>query len=708
MAGISEFLNIIKNNRYGKDIRMAIHDAIQQCYTDAAGESKVDKNQGKANAGKILGIGNDGAVKPVEQLSVAAKSIGTEKLADHAVTEEKLADAVNKKIDQSISDVTALKDDLTQFNCVDYLHGTKPIDHVLNGVSYIWNGLECTVNGTATGISFSNICGSTATMPDFIKGGETYNFKIQTTDRNIYIKIFLYVDGKSEIYDRIELRDDTIITLPENISAFLMRVEVTTGNTANGVISVHVLNTLTNKELKEYTDNNSVMPRTRLNEGTNLNNIVNSGIWLVTDTDAQKIIGLPDYYTNKACWLISTSHNIANNSSSKRASLQIIIGYNQATKVFKRSMINDTSWTDWREIGTNVVNNYMNDYNFEHYSNTYNITANPTIRTDTNSYLESTNDATDRTADILTMLNTTGVCRLGKGSYFVKNLVMPDRTTICGCGYLSVLHLIGDGDSFTVKMSDYCVVKDLMLLGNESSIAVSETVGNRHGILWQGDYTENNNSTRQPKMGIIDNVYIAYYKGGGITCYDTGYGTFNQLAVTNCYIWGCDCGVNISYWSEFHKFTNVRCYNNYYGCINNGGNNVFVNCDFSTNKMGMLMDNANGQSPNNSHGSAIGCVFNHTNGNAGIGIKILNCDAGFIFSSCQIFYSQIYIEESDGVVVSDTNFGTSNCDITIKGGGVVMFVNNLHGSLPAISVSNNNNVHFKDCYIRSTGAVVSN
>lgn len=34
MAGIQEYLNIIKNGVYGRDIRQAIHDGIQQCYSD--------------------------------------------------------------------------------------------------------------------------------------------------------------------------------------------------------------------------------------------------------------------------------------------------------------------------------------------------------------------------------------------------------------------------------------------------------------------------------------------------------------------------------------------------------------------------------------------------------------------------------------------------------------------------------------------------
>ena len=61
-----------------------------------------------------------------------------------------------------------------------------------------------------------------------------------------------------------------------------------------------------------------------------------------------------------------------------------------------------------------------------------------------------------------------------------------------------------------------------------------------------------------------------------------------------------------------HMFTNIMASKCLYGCINNGGNNVFVNCGFNSNITGFLIDNSRGQSNNNSHGSAIGCTFNHS------------------------------------------------------------------------------------------------
>ena len=381
---------------------------------------------------------------------------------------------------------------------------------------------------------------------------------------------------------------------------------------------------------------------------------------------------------------------------------QIHYSWNHNTIHTRHKFIDtDQSYSQWalNSGSGGTINNTFNSY-----SNTYNVTASPTITTDTNAYLAPSGNTNDRTSDIVTMLTSQGICRLGKGDYYVSNLVMPSGTSIVGCGKNTRIILSGSSDGFAIKMATNCTISRVFILGATSEITLSSTVGGRHGILWQGTYTDNGSA---PYESMIDNVYICSFSGGGITCYDTGYGTVNGLLVTNAYIWNCNAGVNISYWSEFHKFTNVRTGYCYYGCINNGGNNIFVNCDFSSCKLAFLMDNENNQSPNNSHGSAIGCVFNHTDNNSGIGIKILNCDSGFIFDGCQIFFSQIYIVDSDGVVVSNSNFGNANCNITVSGGGAVLFNGNLHQAAPVITVTNNSNVHFVNCYVRSTGAVVA-
>lgn len=71
-----------------------------------------------------------------------------------------------------------------------------------------------------------------------------------------------------------------------------------------------------------------------------------------------------------------------------------------------------------------------------------------------------TNDTTDRTAEVEAKLKQFGICKFEKGRYYVKNVHMPDDSTVIGCGAASEIvleddSLVGnlwtDGDQTFVK-----------------------------------------------------------------------------------------------------------------------------------------------------------------------------------------------------------------------------------------------------------------
>jgi hypothetical protein len=258
-------------------------------------------------------------------------------------------------------------------------------------------------------------------------------------------------------------------------------------------------------------------------------------------------------------------------------------------------------------------------------------------------------------------------------------------------------------DGFAVKVGSFCTVKNLSVIGAKDNIALPSNVGKRHGIIFKGTATTSN-SNNQPHNSIIESCFIRSFTGGGLTCVDTGYSSTSSITASNCHITNCGVGINISHFSEYHEFTNILCAQNLYGCINNGGNNTFVNCGFNSNKTGFLIDNTGGKSPNNSHGSVVGCTFNHSDNNNGIGIKIINASYGYIFSGCQMWYSEINVQNSTNIFFSDFNFG-GNQKITVNGGNLVMFTDNVFYATPTIKVTNNNNVKFSNCYTLNGTAV---
>ena len=563
------------------------------------------------------------------------------------------------------------------------------------GVTYTWSGNKCLISGTASAQNFNNIWYKANQLPDKVVPGSYMWLLIDSSDSKIYTEIFWYKGGN--FYSSIARTGSDMIKVPDDAEGMLIRNRVSAGVTVNGAVEVKLMTTL---PLSEYIITKN--PDAYLNEGQYvLSDIKEDGYYL--PNTSYPTADAPAGFSEKGYFL--KVENFGWSSRKARFSMQTAIGQSADIlgHIYYRVSNVAGTYSPWFESSGGSGGG--NQYTFNEYSNTYNVTATPTIRTDTNSYLAPTGDSTNVTNSIISLLTSTGVCRLGKGTYYVKNLVMPENTSIIGAGTGTIIRLIdGDSDCFAIRPTSQCIVKDLAIIGSSSAVTIQESIRKRDGIRWYGTYSHDQQA---PDRCILENLYVSKFTGSGIRLYDTGYATTTVLHGSNLFIYNCDAGLNLEYWTEFNKFLNVRANNCYFGCINNGGNNIFTNCDFSSNKVGMLMDNSQGQSPNNSHGSCVGCVFNHTDSNAGIGIKILNCANGFIFTGCQIFFSQIYIENSVGIIISDTNFGYSNCNITVNGGKLVLFANNGMQGKPPISITGNNSVHFVNCYNRNTGAIIT-
>lgn len=317
--------------------------------------------------------------------------------------------------------------------------------------------------------------------------------------------------------------------------------------------------------------------------------------------------------------------------------------------------------------------------------------------------LQANDTADDRTSEILSMLNKYGVCRLGKGDFYISNLDMPTNTTLEGCGMHSKIYLNPSvNEGYAIKIGPHGTIQDLMLLGNATSAPTE--VGNVHGIVMQGDASGANNFDVY-FMPTITNCHITGFTGGGIRCDDTGTSLLHGLNVTNCKIYNCGAGIYTQN-SEYHRFTNVACLSNLYGCINNGGNNVFVNCMFNSNTIGFSMTGSSWSTscPNDSHGSAIGCTFNHNGGNNGPAVQIRGTNNGYIFQGCQVFFGSIDINNGKGIVFDGMNFGRSQ-KINIRAGSSVQFTNGAFAEMPTFSITENDNVEIHDCYTWS-GEVV--
>lgn len=378
------------------------------------------------------------------------------------------------------------------------------------------------------------------------------------------------------------------------------------------------------------------------------------------------------------------------------------------------------------ETVTSIDNNYTYNTTVEKtvqtYNNTYNITTTPTITTDSNGWLQAvdtdTQDETGKTdmaGPIMSMLNSTGYCHLGEGIFYVSGIDMPEGSMLCGCGEKTTIRLLSSvSNGYAVKIEAYNTIRDIKFSGSYSSLTPT-TDGKRNAINFVADYDGTDTGTAYTTYHcMISDVWIHNFSGSGIYCHNTSISVSKGLEVVNAYILRCYAGINIDYYSEFHHFTNINTSGCYYGCINNGGNNVFTACIFGANYCGFHID---GTQPNAAHGTVNGCTFCHVGSNNGFAIKVNDIAPGYIFANCQIWYCKIEVENCQGVLFDGCVFGRGITDdgavsasISISGGNLVLFdgcVFHLDATRPPkITITNNTKTVFQGCYGSESGNAI--
>lgn len=341
-------------------------------------------------------------------------------------------------------------------------------------------------------------------------------------------------------------------------------------------------------------------------------------------------------------------------------------------------------------------------YNYEYntYNNTYTIESmSPSLTSDNRYYLASTNDTTDRSNDINTILTNYGTCILGQGIFYANNIVVDNNKTLIGQGIGSTrLAMVSSASGTLINLGTKCSIRNMSLLGWGG--AKPNSFGNRHAIEWVGTYNGSTGTTKQ--NAAISNVLINGFSGYGIHMGATGLSPNQSLDVDNIQIENCYYGIATDLYAEYNRFDNIIITNCTIGCLNNGANNVFTNCGFNSNGTGFKMDIAD-NTKNNTHGSCVGCTFNHSGNNSGDAININNASMGFVFSGCQIFYGNIKSKDSNAIMVTGCNFGTS---VPIYSDNAVVIINSsIFKDAISKNVSNNGLILVNTSYYRDGTAV---
>lgn len=583
------------------------------------------------------------------------------------------------------------------FNILDFI---KKENKTSQGITFTWNDNgTCTVTGTSTTSTVScNIFYKTNAFPPFMYSGQPIQLRMESDSATPVVRadVFKCINGSlsstwiSGI--KADYQGDGVYygTVPTGLSGILIRIAVSgNGTTANETVRLSIVP-------QDAMDN---APRAA-NFTADANDLKRTGSYFA---GSNTLANMPD---TSAYWI--DVKGIGDQSST--GVLQIVFPWSPTNRDPYFRVCKSGVWTDWKKLGSSEGGGGTV------IENTYNITTSPTITTDTNGWLQAvdTNTSseagkTDMTGAIMSMLTDTGYCHLSPGIFYVSGSIdMPYGSTLEGCGEDTIIRLLSSVSSgYCVKPTRFSTIKGIRFSGGYSDGDVStSTIGTRHGIAFVANKDGEEATLPAVESCTISSCWFENFSGSGIYCHNTGGGLKDGLLVSDCYFKLCKAGINIDYYSEYHKFTNIIVYKCYYACINKGGNNVFTACTFH-GTVGFLMDN----SRNNAHGSAVGCTFNHIDNwnnpdtlGGGIAVQATGTTSGFIFTGCQFWYGAISVASSKGIAFSDCLFGGNSPEITVTGNYPAFFSNCIFHATPTLDV--NASTKFDNCYLDSTGGTI--
>ena len=242
-----------------------------------------------------------------------------------------------------------------------------------------------------------------------------------------------------------------------------------------------------------------------------------------------------------------------------------------------------------------------------------------------------------------------------------------NRTILLADGvytFSAVVHLISDvsirgGANTILELSEQSDSNVLFLLTNVDNVTLSDltirgnllarpaTKGTKTGVWIE--------SCRSVNIENVDIVGWDLYGVYGKTM--SSYGSaqegkfYKQLQIVNTRFYNNYCGSYWDYRCEYTQMLNCVFGENYIGSINCGGNNMYVSCMWNSNTYGFVLNNS-GSNP--AHGGCNSSTFNHND----TAIQVNDCVNGWTFDGCQIFYGNIELKNSIGVIFNASIFGS--------------------------------------------------
>lgn len=498
-----------------------------------------------------------------------------------------------------------------------------------NGITWTKNSENnWTATGTASGFSSINIIGNTSSLIARFYKGQSIKVVVNTTDENIKVNVYIKTAG-SETAINYYLNETTVIRIPDDVTAVLIRLCVSSGYTVNGTIAFSLIGYFNTyiQSTNDTTDRTAFIKKildyagsVKLGKGTfYVKDLIMSEGQSISGEGSKSVLRLAD---NGTFAVKMATYSKLSNLRIIGADEDIVLPTSDFTP--GRSdvdVLDGVNWINWDGYTYATFTNGVP-------SGTYYLT------------IDATSDREDVDYVIVKLCSTTtyGAANVVSSFYVDKNTPIEQIIDLSGTVksiWIFAASTVGASSGYAVTL-------------NSAEMYGTDTLfGTRSGVVWTGETT---------KYGTITNCLIERFDCAGILAYDTFTPVDNNLYISDCFVRNCLAGVYVKRDSEFLRICNNTFARNYFGILTRGGNNYICNCGLDSNVVDIQVDNEEGS--NGGHGSISNCSINHADGNNGYGL-IIKSTGRMLVANCNFYYSKVLLKSTMGNVLTGCGFGNS-------------------------------------------------
>lgn len=254
-----------------------------------------------------------------------------------------------------------------------------------------------------------------------------------------------------------------------------------------------------------------------------------------------------------------------------------------------------------------------------------------------------TGDTTNRTQEIISILQQTGMCRFAPGDYYINRFLLPDNVSIIGAGSEKT-RLICTADAtaaYALRVGKNSVISNLSLDYNITDVEATPPQSTYFGALHAIVVGSTSGTTEETEAYnvLIENVTINKFPGCGVFLRNIGYST-NGTTLKNVRTYLCSVGIYLGAKAEYCNVVGCYARRCYTGMCIIGGNNIASACIIGECQNGIVVDGRDsyGYGYNNAHGIIDGCKITHIGFFEGDGVSIYSLDQkyGALIANCML------------------------------------------------------------------------